>query len=660
MKHRKPTPLQRQPDNLPTVALAAADRRLVSLWRQLPLIKRLALLAVLPAVVTSLVLVVLLTRLHLAELNRTTANDAELLATQVATLLFVPLRDYDRVTLNRIAASVQGGKINTIQVESADGEIVARLGGGTRRETTACLEVRRAVSDPNNPAATVGSVTLEVSLDDVSRVEREHFVTALFAILASVAAAGLMAWWAARRVGSPVVTLARAIERLGHGSFDVLVPVTDEAEIGALQRGFNTAATTLLNARHTMELSIDEATQALVRKNKALEAANRGKTRFLASASHDLRQPLYALTLLCDGLKASETNPSRLERLQMMSHCASSLDGLLQELLELTRMDSGVVKPTLQSFPLQGLFDDVVGSFRVVAQNHGLTFRVRPTPYWVYSDRNMLVRIVNNLVSNALRYTSHGGVLVAARHVGRYVSVEIWDTGVGISEEHMEHVFEEFYRINDGSVRARSADSEPGLGLGLATVQRLARLLDGEVTVRSRPGKGSVFKVAVPGWLRGERTQPRLRSRLQGLRVLMVDDDLAVLKAVRLILETWGCAVRTANDGRDLVTGLRDWVAPDLVISAQHLRDGSLGTEVFSQLDQHCRVRGGSSVGSTTSTPLKGPAFARLLVTSFSETSVGSDGFPPGVHCISKPISPEQLRLAVFAALETHPVGSVP
>lgn len=654
MKHRKPTQLQRHPDSHPTVALAAADRRLVSFWRKLPLIKRLALLAVLPAAVTSLVLVVLLTRLHLNELNRTTANDAELLATQVATLLFVPLRDYDRVTLNRIAASVQGGKITAIQVASADGEIVARLDGEAQGGRTPRLKIRRAVSDPNNPQATVGSVALEVSLEDISRVEREHFVTALIAVLASLAAASLMAWWAARRVGSPVVTLAHAIERLGHGSFDVLVPVTDEAEIGALQRGFNTAATTLLNARHTMELSIDEAIQALVRKNKALEAANRGKTRFLASASHDLRQPLYALTLLCDGLKASETNPSRQERLQMMSHCASSLDRLLQELLELTRMDSGVVKPTLQSFPLQGLFDDVDGNFRVVAQSHGLTFRVRATPFWVYSDRNMLIRIVNNLVSNALRYTSQGGVLVGARRVGRHVSIEVWDTGAGISEEHLEHVFEEFYRITDGSVRARSADSEPGLGLGLATVQRLVRLLEGEVTVKSRPGRGSVFKVTVAGWLRGERAQPRLRSRLQGVRVLLVDDDLAVLKAVRLILETWGCAVRTANDGQHLVMALGDWPSPDLVISAQQFRDGSSGHAVFSWLDEHGRSQG-SHGNPATPGSRKTPAFARLLVTGSGETHGPAEGVQPGLHCISKPISPEQLRLAVFAALDAHP-----
>ena len=211
----------------------------------------------------------------------------------------------------------------------------------------------------------------------------------------------------------------------------------------------------------------------------------------LAAASHDLRQPLQALALFTDRLALSETEPAQRERIRYMQASVASLDQLFVQLLDISQIDAGVLRPRVTRFALERVLDEVDRNFRSLAEAKALRLVVRHTDVWVTSDYFMLSRVVGNLVANAVRYTAAGGVLVAARRRGGGIRIDVVDTGEGIAQEHQGRVFEEFFKV-DGAAGV-------GLGLGLATVQRLSTLLGVGVSLRSTLGRGSWFRLDVPG-----------------------------------------------------------------------------------------------------------------------------------------------------------------
>jgi signal transduction histidine kinase len=248
------------------------------------------------------------------------------------------------------------------------------------------------------------------------------------------------AWWAwAWRAGGrrgasaqPIRALGKAVDRLGAGE-DASVAIEGTSEVRHLQHGFNQAARALAESRRLLQSRINDATAELARKNAQLEVASQAKTRLLAAASHDLRQPLHALTLFSDGLANGETDPVKLQRIGHIRECVDSLDRLFSELLNLSQLDAGVLQPQWADFPLDRLFDEVSRNFRPVAEQQGLRLVVRKTDVWVRCDYVMLSRILNNLVSNSLRHTIDGGVLIGARRRGNGVRIDVVDTGVGIA-----------------------------------------------------------------------------------------------------------------------------------------------------------------------------------------------------------------------------------
>ncbi|MHA6205351.1 ATP-binding protein [Dyella soli] len=606
--------------------------------------QRLALVALVPTLVTATLLVVMLTRHQLITLRGMAQNTADAIATQAASVSMAPLRDMQRRELVRIAESIgELPHVARVQIRAADGEILADSLGRSGTNTTDSLTVVRDVIGTDQPGQPVlGSVMVDVSLSDAIAAQQASLRHALIALAVSLFAAAVIGWQAARWISAPLRRLVAAVHQLGRGDRHVEVEVTDQTEIGELQRGFNSAALALFDVQRSMEKEIEHATVELARKNAALEAASVAKARFLAAASHDLRQPLYALTLFSSSLAVDERDPVRLDRIAHIQECVEALDHLFSELLDLSRLETGAMQIEITEFPLDQVFEEVSRNFRMIAEQHGLRLIMRATNLWVRSDRTMLARILNNLVSNALRYTHEGGVLVVARRrLDDTVRVDVWDTGTGIAPEHQARVFDEFYRVECHSTSEHDSGPRRGLGLGLATVQRLAELLDTQVLLKSHLGRGSVFSFhlpEVPPQQVFHASTDEAPLDVSGMRVLVIDDEPAILSGIRYLLRSWGCEVAVAEDRTQALLAAEDWpLPPDIVISDLRLRDGESGLDVLAALDQHYQQEGNMP-------------FPRLLITGETRSDRLREIMAARIPVLYKPVSPEQLREAMMAA----------
>ncbi|WP_430391256.1 ATP-binding protein [Dyella sp. 20L07] len=606
--------------------------------------QRLALVALVPTLVTAILLVTMLTQHQLGSLRGMAQNTADAIATQAASVSTAPLRDMQRRELVRIAESIgELPHVARVQIRAADGEILADDLGRSGSNNTETLTVTHDVIDTDRPDRPVlGSVLVDVSLSDAIAAQRASLQHAMIALAVSLLVATVIGWQAARWISAPLRRLVAAVHQLGRGDRHVEVQVTDQSEIGELQRGFNSAALALFDVQRSMEREIEQATVELARKNAALEAASVAKARFLAAASHDLRQPLYALTLFSSSLAVDERDPVRLDRIAHIQECVEALDHLFSELLDLSRLETGAMQIEINEFPLDRVFEEVSRNFRMIAEQHGLRLIMRATNLWVRSDHTMLARILNNLVSNALRYTSQGGVLVVARRrADGTVRVDVWDTGSGIAPEHQARVFDEFYRVECHGSGEHDTGPRRGLGLGLATVQRLAELLDTQVLLKSHPGRGSVFSFhlpEVPPQQILNVTNDEAPLDVSGMRVLVIDDEPAILSGIRYLLRSWGCEVAVAEDRTQALLAAEEWpVPPDIVISDLRLRDGESGLDVLAALDEHYQRDGGVP-------------FSRLLITGETRSDRLREIMAAKIPVLYKPVSPEQLREAMMAA----------
>ncbi|NRF65387.1 hybrid sensor histidine kinase/response regulator [Aquincola sp. S2] len=324
-----------------------------------------------------------------------------------------------------------------------------------------------------------------------------------------------------------------------------------------------------------------------------LEEANAAKSRFLAAASHDLRQPLHALGLLASQVRDEVEGRRAAQTAERIETIVGSLDKLVDALMDISRLDSGRIEMHVAPLPLAPVFERLAGEFAALAEDRDLQWRLRPTGLWVHSDPVLLERMLRNLLGNALRYTESGGVLLAAQRRshpdGDRVRIGIWDTGIGIAPEHQQKVFDEFVQLhNPGRLR------ELGLGLGLSIVARLAKLLEHRVGVRSRLGRGSCFSIelplapALPAAAPAAVLAGPLGEPLAGLGVALVEDDDAVRDSTVGLLQRWGCHVWAAPSAPQLQALLG---APDRLICDWRLAEGDgmqaitslrrwLGTEV--------------------------------------------------------------------------------
>ncbi|MET0256619.1 MAG: hybrid sensor histidine kinase/response regulator [Luteibacter sp.] len=629
---------------------ASTSSWLEKVWRRTSLVQRLTCVALVPTAISAVLLVTLLTRHQMDTLHEMGRSTADAIAQQASSVSGEALRTGERREIARIAQSiVQLPQVSRVRISDRDGEILAdRVNGSVGEDDS--LTVAREVLDPVTHRV-VGSVTVDVSVEDAIAAQRASMHNALVWLGLSLLIAVMIGWSTARWLSAPLRNLAIAVRQLGLGDRTVVVPVTDDTEIGDLQRGFNGAASKLLHAQIGMEREIAMATEELARKNAALEAASVAKARFLAAASHDLRQPLYALTLFSSGLAVDEYDPMRLNRIAHIQECVEALDHLFSELLDLSRLETGAMPAVIRDVALDDVFEEVSVNFRMVAEQHDLRLVVRTTGLWVRCDRTMLARILNNLVSNALRYTRCGGVLVGARkRVDGRVRIDVWDTGLGIGAEHLQHIFDEFYRVESGPEAGRPEGTRRGLGLGLSTVQRLAGLLGSQASVRSQPGKGSVFSITLPETQPGtvEATPmptqaPAATRDVAGMRVLVIDDEPSILAGISYLLGSWGCEVMTAEDAQQAMEAVHQWMQPpDIVISDLRLREGT-GLDVIALLDRYYRRR-----------PDDPPPFARVLITGETRGDFLRNVDPATTQVLFKPVSPERLHEVMVSAWAVH------
>jgi signal transduction histidine kinase/CheY-like chemotaxis protein len=620
----------------------------VRLWRRASLMQRLGFVALAPTLITAMLLVTILTHHQLATLRVMAQSTADAIAIQAASISTDPLRNLQRRELVRIAQSTGSlPHVAHVQIRAVDGEILADDRDTNKAQMQDNLTVVHDVIDRDQPLhPTLGSVLVEVDLSEAIAAQRSSLRIAIITLVVSLLVAGIIGWRAAHWIGSPLRHLARAVHQLGRSDRQVEVEITDQTEIGELQSGFNSAAAALFDMHRSMEREIEHATLELAHKNAALEAASVAKARFLAAASHDLRQPLYALTLFSSALAVEEHDLVRLDRIAHIQECVQALDHLFSELLDLSRLETGAMQVEISEFPLDQVFDEVSRNFRMIAEQHNLRLIVRTTRQWVRCDRSMLARILNNLVSNALRYTKEGGVLVGVRRgPAGTLRVDVWDTGVGIDTEHQVRIFDEFYRVEPHSGHDYDDGQRRGLGLGLATVQRLTDLLDIRMQLKSRPRRGSVFSFLlpmVPPQQIPDRETEEPPLDVSGMRVLVIDDEPAILSGIRYLLKSWGCEVAVAEDRAQAMEVANEWpLPPDIVISDLRLREGESGLDVLAALDHyyyHDKERN----------PDERP-FARLLITGETRSDRLREIMAAKITVLYKPVSPEQLREAMMA-----------
>jgi signal transduction histidine kinase len=379
-------------------------------------------------------------------------------------------------------------------------------------------------------------------------------------------------------------------------------------------------------------------------KSRQLEIANKYKSHFIASASHDLRQPLHALNLFVAQLRG-ETNPAERDRIvERIDAATASMNELFGALLDMSKLEAGILEPNLTEFPLDRLLKRVETTFAGAARAKGLRLQVLPSSGWARSDFILLERILQNLVSNAVRYTERGGVLVGCRRRGGQLRIDVFDSGPGIAEEQQASIFQEFYQL-----AAAGPDRRGGLGLGLAIVDRLGRLLDHPVQLRSRPGRGSRFSISVP--LADVRHEAReapdaaavVADPVQGKLVLVIDDDALVIDGMRGVLQSWGCRVLAADSESAALSQVSAQKPPDLIISDYRLANGKSGIEAIEL------VRG--ALGTAP------PAF---LISGDTAPERLREANDRGYHLLHKPVPPMRLRAMLSQLLRSRQEGGPP
>ncbi|MCA0320610.1 MAG: PAS-domain containing protein [Proteobacteria bacterium] len=394
------------------------------------------------------------------------------------------------------------------------------------------------------------------------------------------------------------------------------------------------AAEELGRANETLERRVRERTEELTRLNGELaqakaeaDEANLSKTRFLAAASHDILQPLNAARLYTTSLveRGNEGDEKRL--IENVDASLEAVEEILGALLDISRLDAGAMKPEIASFRIDELFRQLAVEFSPIAEQKGLKLTFVGSSLAVHSDRRLLRRLLQNLVSNAIKYTRSGGVLVGCRRRGKRLSLEVHDTGPGIPQNKQRIIFHEFQRLEAGAKTAR------GLGLGLSIVERIARVLEHRLTVKSKVGKGSSFSVAVPiapalpAVAPGPAPAPLAAAPLDGLIVLAIDNEPKIIEGMKALLRGWGCHTIPASGWRDVHDALNEsLVIPDVVIVDYHLDEGN-GLDVVTQL----RWRFGNSL----------PA---ILVTADRSQEVRERAQERNVHLLNKPLKPAALR----------------
>ena len=455
-------------------------------------------------------------------------------------------------------------------------------------------------------------------------------------IVAALSLALLAGTFLARRMVVPIRVLRDGAARIGSGDLNQRISIKTGDELEALGDQFNSMAAQLQDSHATLERKVEERTQQL-------KLANLAKSRFLAAASHDLRQPLHALGLFVAQLRPEMSAQERSRIIERVNASVAAMNELFNALLDISKLDAGAMTPNVTEFPVAQLLERIEATFAEPAREKSLSLQVLPSKAWVRSDFILLEQILFNLVSNAVRYTSHGGVVVGCRKRGEQLRIEVWDTGPGIAEDERQFIFSEFYRVGDPD-----RDQRAGLGLGLAIVERLCALLNLPIELSSVVGRGSRFAVVasqVPAQLVIAERPAAARAVMdvsRGKLIVVIDDDQPILDGMGGLLRSWGCRVVSGDTAATAIKGLGTRAAPDLVISDYQLQDGKTGIEAIEQVRREygCVIPAFLISGDTHSEPLH-------------------QARANGLHLLHKPVDPMTLRAMVNQMVRKRTVADI-
>jgi signal transduction histidine kinase/CheY-like chemotaxis protein len=368
---------------------------------------------------------------------------------------------------------------------------------------------------------------------------------------------------------------------------------------------------------------------------EAAEAASRSKTQFFAAASHDLRQPLHALGLFASALNDRVHDPGVTRLVASVKASVSALDSLFNELLDISKIDAGVIEPNLEFFRASSVLDRLRSDFEPEASEKGLRLSVRPCTAYLHGDPVLLERILRNLLSNALRYTERGGVLLGCRRRGERMVFEVWDSGTGIPGDQQRRVFEEFYQIGNPE-----RSNKRGLGLGLSIVKRLSDLLGYKIELASRPGRGTVFRFSIPLGMPPEpaacaRPAEPLRGNIAGGVIVVIDDDASIVDGMTWLLSDWGAEVIASASGTDVIEKV--YAAgrlPDMIIADYRLAGGRTGAHVIDELRRELD-----------------PEIPAILLTGSTTPECVEEASRFGCSLLLKPADPDMLRALIASKL---------
>lgn len=493
-------------------------------------------------------------------------------------------------------------------------------------------------ASPDTRASTgeqrVGWVALAVSRAEAKRSIASLWWTGGGVLALATMLSLILVRLATNAVARPLETLSDALSSVGREDFSVVLPESGHGEIRALAVNFNHMTSTLQAARLGLRNDVARATEALAVRTREAESANNAKSRFLAAASHDLRQPAHALSLYTAALRhglrlqPTEVQGALSPAVDGMQAASRSLDALLNAVLDISRFDAGVVTPELQQVAMRPLISEVLTVLGSSALERALRLRGRTPDVEIVTDPTLLRRVLDNLVSNAIRFSRSGGVLVSVRPRSDHTLLQVWDQGSGIAPANLPLIFDEFYQVKRGD------GGQGGMGLGLAIVARAVQLLGGEINVRSQVGRGTCFSVRLPGVSsrpRDRLPEPAAASTHDRRHVLVLDDDALIRDSVRTMFESMGFKASVEATLNALLPLARQDRADIAAILVDYrLHDG------FSGIEAARRLRDATG-GQVPVIIITGDTSADRL------RSLGESGFP----ILHKPLDHHRLFAAI-------------
>lgn len=615
--------------------------------------------ALIPILILAVLLETSFILARIADLDQSLKDRASLIARQLASSSEYAAFSGNRVLLQQQAeVALAQQDVTAVYIFDADGKILASANsvtdrkiitpdwrlGQTLREDGDSLAVYHAIvttqlslddtesSASTNMGSSLGGVFLilgkhRLNTEKIQMVAMNLIITALVLLLAV-----LVAMRVARRITLPIMGMRTAVRDLGEGRLSTRIGEMQVIELDELAHGINEMASQLQQERNQLQQRIEDATTALRSQKEQAEKANFDKTRFLAAASHDLRQPMHALGLFMGELQNRIETPEQRKIVEKVEESVTAMSGLLDSLLDISKLDAGVIVPQVQKIEIATLLRRLTEAYEPLARAKSIKLRIHTSNSRVMSDPILLERILMNLLGNAIRYTrEHGSVLLACRKRGDRLRFEVRDNGPGIPLDEQENIFREFVQL-ENSARDRSK----GLGLGLPIVQRSARLLNHPLFLCSMPGRGSVFALEVPrvpdlndllAQAGTVRSTPAAESEgsFAGRHVLVVDDDELVRSGTAGLIEAWGCKVDVAESLEEAAQRFEQ-TPFELVICDYRLPDGT-GVELAERI---------------SSRSVQQPAF--ILVSGDTSPEVLKLVADKGMHLLHKPVRPAKLR----------------